>query len=151
MRMKNFYTGAVACAFVRTASVAVALVLWSCADSSTNSQSSGGAGGKTGTSGTNGKTGEGGSRGPSQTATSSCTKVCSLAESLHCPNDPTPCLSECIGLYDSTVCQSELRAMIACSSSVPASDWMCWSDGQSDVKPELCKTERDAVDKCLSK
>jgi hypothetical protein len=75
--------------------------------------------------------------------------LCALAEALHCPNDTTPCMSECTGLYNSPICQSELRALIACSVMQPASDWMCWSDGQSDVRPELCQNERNAAQTCV--
>jgi hypothetical protein len=79
-----------------------------------------------------------------------CTQLCAVAEPLQCPNDTAPCLTECGAYYDSPVCRDELRALIECSITRPASDWICNAAGEADVEPPACAGEHEAVDACAA-
>jgi hypothetical protein len=115
------------------------LLMAACPGSSSSSASKGGVSGNSGGS-------QAGSS--SSAATTACTKLCALAQPLHCPNDKPACTTECESLYNGTICTTELRAMIACSIQQPASSWACDSKGEADVKAPACASEHTALDKC---
>ena len=84
---------------------------------------------------------------------SRCASSCETARLLNCPNDdPAACASTCIQTLSlvAETCPEANDAYIACSLGRPVTDHECNAEGQAELAPGVCESERAAWITCLT-
>ncbi len=85
-------------------------------------------------------------------ALTACEQVCSDPAALSCPNDMTyaQCVPDCeSGRAKVPQCTAEFDALQQCAASYGPCGFYCDSHGVSQLQPNLCQQEWDAVNNCI--
>ncbi len=81
--------------------------------------------------------------------------MCKTKNELKCANDdPGTCVARCEEddaefRKDYPRCTPQYEPVVECASELPVTGWECNGDGKSSSKDGVCKTELDALLKCL--
>lgn len=84
-----------------------------------------------------------------------CNSTCTTGHSLSCPAEAGLTVADCASACNDISqlhpsCDAQFEAYLACADSVPAANWVCDANEESNLGVGFCETEYAAMDTCVT-